>query len=468
LLGPIEPGAKGPLGCPFSSELSTKKTDAAGVMRAAARNWAWDDRQLDPEDDDQEFDLENEEEMTPYQGSKKEIKEVQRAHRTDKVGFFTWYQAERTLQYVIFGIEMAHLHRGIRNCTLRLLAGVPISRLSVWQKVQGTAAKMSSTLVPELLAYRQEEGLVAQLGGLSCPCAGRGSQQVTQKDYFACFDPAAEKSQPSSDPEHTSRRIRGLDLEKNGVHMDADPDACWSMSNGVCGLALILVSQYLNLQFTERVGKLCAGSGSKVHAAPPKTYGRTMEKVNGDFKESGDCENCGCPEPKVQHVKDVMRCSLQAPTAADQLKNWQALLDSDDFEVLSLKNTFALPDAEAEATGGMMQLLASVVYTGRDASGEPLTFAGMVADKKKLSAAVAAVSEREEHLKVMDGLMLTVLEYFGGAFLSEKPVRMVAEVQFHLDWYVNQRKKTHLWYKIQRAETPSALRRDCAAYRTKE
>ena len=48
--------------------------------------------------------------------------------------------------------------------------------------------------------------------------------------------------------------------------------------------------------------------------------------------------------------------------------------------------------------------------------------------------------------------------------LDESPIELVAEVQLHLTYYLQQRKKTHLWFKILRAADLESLRRDCAEY----
>ena len=49
--------------------------------------------------------------------------------------------------------------------------------------------------------------------------------------------------------------------------------------------------------------------------------------------------------------------------------------------------------------------------------------------------------------------------------LASEPVRMVVEVQLHLDYFLEQRKKTHLWFKVLRAASLRHLNMDCTAYR---
>ena len=43
-------------------------------------------------------------------------------------------------------------------------------------------------------------------------------------------------------------------------------------------------------------------------------------------------------------------------------------------------------------------------------------------------------------------------------------ITMVVELQLHLDFYLQARKKTHLWFKIARATDMEALKGDCAPY----
>ena len=48
--------------------------------------------------------------------------------------------------------------------------------------------------------------------------------------------------------------------------------------------------------------------------------------------------------------------------------------------------------------------------------------------------------------------------------LASEPVRMVVEVQLHLDYFLEQRKKTHLWFKVLWAASLRHLNMDCTAY----
>jgi hypothetical protein len=49
--------------------------------------------------------------------------------------------------------------------------------------------------------------------------------------------------------------------------------------------------------------------------------------------------------------------------------------------------------------------------------------------------------------------------------LGDTAVQLVVEVQLHLDFFFQQRKKTHLWFKVLRAATLQNLNLDCCAYR---
>ena len=56
------------------------------------------------------------------------------------------------------------------------------------------------------------------------------------------------------------------------------------------------------------------------------------------------------------------------------------------------------------------------------------------------------------------------VEVYARCSASMTPIELVAEVQLHLTYYLQQRKKTHLWFKILRAADLESLRRDCAEY----
>ena len=58
-----------------------------------------------------------------------------------------------------------------------------------------------------------------------------------------------------------------------------------------------------------------------------------------------------------------------------------------------------------------------------------------------------------------------LLRSLGSNELAKVPVRLVVEIQLHLDYYIEARKKTHLWFKVARAAKLEDLQRDCAAYR---
>jgi hypothetical protein len=49
--------------------------------------------------------------------------------------------------------------------------------------------------------------------------------------------------------------------------------------------------------------------------------------------------------------------------------------------------------------------------------------------------------------------------------LGGAAVQLVVEVQMHLDFFLQERSKTHLWFKILRSSTLKTLNLDCCAYR---
>jgi hypothetical protein len=81
---------------------------------------------------------------------------------------------------------------------------------------------------------------------------------------------------------------------------------------------------------------------------------------------------------------------------------------------------------------------------------------------KNVKSAIAANTGWKDNLgdaaKVLRELVKKVPE------IGSAKIELVCEVQLHLDRYVQARKKTHLWFKIQRAKDIYDLRSDCEKF----
>lgn len=122
---------------------------------------------------------------------------------------------------------------------------------------------------------------------------------------------------------------------------------------------------------------------------------------------------------------------------------------------MSVKNTFSMDDETAfKETGGMMQILCNVVYSPH-VDGKPLTYGEMVSDAQFKTSVTAADRANSDYGAFQEAAesMRTIP--------PKTPVVMLAEVQLHLRHYMDERKKTHLWFKVLRAATMTNLHYDC-------
>eukprot|EP00966_Prymnesium_polylepis_P105558 2445076-Prymnesium_polylepis.1 len=87
----------------------------------------------------------------------------------------------------------------------------------------------------------------------------------------------------------------------------------------------------------------------------------------------------------------------------------------------------------------------------------------MVADEAGFAKAVAACKGAAPELaNDVDEIAVPILKK---PELSERRVELLAEVQFHLAYYVEQREQTHVWFQLLRAADLQALNVDCLHYR---
>ena len=137
------------------------------------------------------------------------------------------------------------------------------------------------------------------------------------------------------------------------------------------------------------------------------------------------------------------------------------------------------------ADGGMMQMRINFLFEAMGEGGTtPLTFADLANDAAGMQAVLKSAnhanSDFDEHHQIAAKLLgyesdpITGVTEDADRFpktvaalpgLATQPITLVAELQLHLSHYLVMRKRTHLWFKIQRAVTLSDLRRDCTPHR---
>ena len=156
---------------------------------------------------------------------------------------------------------------------------------------------------------------------------------------------------------------------------------------------------------------------------------------------------------------DCLRRSVASADAEGQLQVYREL--ESRFRVLRVKNTFA---NGPEDTLGMMQILVNFLFEPRAENGMPLTYAAMAASPK-FDAAVERACEANGGRQYGSYIRRAAKLFSTLSGLGPEPIKFICEIQLHLDYYLEQRKKTHLWFKILRAQGLKELTLDCSAYR---
>ena len=111
-------------------------------------------------------------------------------------------------------------------------------------------------------------------------------------------------------------------------------------------------------------------------------------------------------------------------------------------------------------TGGMMHILVNVIWSPRLQNGEALTYGYMLRDPAFKTAGEQSKKQNKDHCAITGAA--GVLK---DRIPPDTPVQMVCEVQLHLDHFMHERKKSHLWFKIIRAKSMSNLHYDCGMFR---
>lgn len=159
---------------------------------------------------------------------------------------------------------------------------------------------------------------------------------------------------------------------------------------------------------------------------------------------------------------DTVRRSLTTKTTeAQEVFLKSLLLDASRWRVLRIKST--LQDDQAT----VKQCLVNVVFnapseqaTSANVNGECQTYAEMT-NSAMFEEAVQRVRERNT---VGDGVLDAACELFRSPQIASEPITLVVELQMYVDYFLEQRKRVHAFYKLLRADTPLALTADCAKY----
>eukprot|EP00035_Acanthoeca_spectabilis_P001883 m.83410 g.83410 ORF g.83410 m.83410 type:complete len:708 (+) comp11203_c0_seq2:90-2213(+) len=434
-----------------------------------------------------------------------------------------------TLEWIDFCLRMAHRHKSYKHAALRVLARMATSGThnggrscnSVLRKLKSVAKHMALELLPAMLQYRDEHNLKAVLGHIQTdfaepptlwkhhliccdkckvmPIVGPRYHSVGS-DYDLCRACFTESDSSAATWEMVNKPgDGGVDVDRSAsagsvasIGSEADPSRIptqntkgatylkqrdylaffdpkytAAIQEGHVGLTpdlwyerglicmLIIVSHYVQEVFgtqTERLG----GERARHRLAPPKTYERMFTKSQADYADR--------PGPGAMYNKDPIRKSILSRTAVDQAIVWKDLISA-GYSVLAVKNTFNYSDEQArDETQGMMQILVNIVFRPHLLDGSTLTFGAMLADTEGFQAAVRAARDSSGPGQRRSFDQAAIL-FSKLPDLDDQPIMLIAEIQLHLQFYLEQRKQTHLWFKIQRADELHDLAYDCVKYR---
>jgi hypothetical protein len=230
--------------------------------------------------------------------------------------------------------------------------------------------------------------------------------------------------------------------------------------------ALLCVAHYVNPGFISTCRALTDGGELGVcRVVDVKTFGRMKAKraYHGEHP----------PVEREHHLAagslnvDPIRVGVQSTTAEQQQQVWRRV-QATFPKVCRVKNLFA-QDAEVGAAG-LRFILINVLYdsgvTYRTMLGSP-EFAAAVEEAKQANL---TVDEDGKPRSVADSFFAVsfdaAAEWLRAMLptIGDTPVQMIAEVQLHLDYYVDIRKQTHLWFKVERSPDLPTLRVDCAKH----
>jgi hypothetical protein len=319
---------------------------------------------------------------------------------------------------------------------------------SVFEDIKEPARFCSLSLMETLNNYSEENELrsTSSLGGIAAP----DDHQLTPAELEAC----------GGDKLSQVAFLPFLRREFQDVVESAKCGYFHSMyyEMGCRGMMLILAhflqERHFNAQ-TESIGTSEAEGGPRHRLAPCKTLARIYAKADSDHKNS--------PLPVTAQNVDVCRKSICSSDTLCPLKTFDELKSK--FRVLRVKNTFASNPVE---TLGMMQILVNVLLEPKcKMSGTVMTYGDMLTldGGRCFEQAVASACNANPGSSYNSCIRQSASLFSKIPGLENEPIRMIVEVQLHLSWFLEQRKLTHLWFKVLRSETLKHLNMDCSKFR---
>lgn len=359
---------------------------------------------------------------------------------------------ERVLDFLEWCLERC-LHR---NMVLRILSRASDTPESykhdkatyenhaVFDRLRPFCAKLALTLAPALGAYYRTHDLKNVLHPINVPMStafeARRPGMLTQEAFLAFAHP-------------------DVSLKLREIWHELTKDEMWGSSKGLpfqWGMLVLLI--LLATALEEVYEAQCAGLATnedRSRRVPIKTYERMQAKALGDHRGFDGF-------PGALNL-DMLRKGLASPDAADQLATWDRVRKR--FNVLRVKNLF---DDDDNVGGAQLRfILVNVELIGPSfaeicAPGvlERALEKARVANRS-IGAGGGGLPGGNMSACVINSLRRLLEEM---PAIGSTPVRIAVELQLHLDEYLKARRKTHLWYKVERADSMHFLVKDCGNY----
>ena len=342
----------------------------------------------------------------------------------------TFVQPEPLIVWLQFALENAHNNKDLKSAFLRILGRGDRGVLGddhMLVGIQEAARKMSPTVAAPLQQYYKMQQLhrvlaPIRVAGATSPGKDRAAQRVHQGVVGGLF---------SANPKI-----------KSAVDRMTDQYTLIAM--------LAIMARSFSASFATHCANLAGGRSGKLRAVEPKTWGRMTAKWR---KEHDLVErNHG-----LQHASlnvDPIRVGVESSDAQCQLAVWGRVQDAFG-EPLRVKNLFT--DEDAVGGSKLRFVLINVPFkttvTYRQWIGSPDYLAALegcnMAEPDNNAPMYFSVADKA--FRSPDIL----------AAIGEEEVGFVGEVQLHLATYIVARKKTHLWFKVERAPNWRSLNLDC-------
>lgn len=392
-------------------------------------------------------------------------------------------------------LERAHCNHHAKRTALRIFSQLPDSCEELFTDLKEVVVQLAEDLAVEMDGHCSREGLRDVLGGLTIPDRDPAAPPLSQALFFAPMSPHVQACLRSlitrlgkHDYENILLRLLILvghsahvhlvtvHLAPSGsVHHPHTPppprvSICsvkwWCATKCESG-SPAQVSHILDPEFNGFVTDIAAWSKVpvKVRDVNPKLFGRMQNKLEADHaRDVAANPALGSVAPGALNL-DAVRKAVCVETAEEQAQVWETVQAKFPNGVLRVKNLFTSQDSGAN---GMRFVLVNMPFSSSYVTWSSLlTLHKQLIDRAVSAAWLANVSwasqtQWQETAKVLCALIKE--PQFAHKFAHSK-ISMIVELQLHLEYYVNCRKKTHFWFKLQRADSIAALRSDTAKFR---